>query len=128
MAVDHIKDKYLGSPEWLDSYARTLSNSLDRVLRIDQKDYEYFKPQLDYLDELLYVRYRLNKDDIERMDQDEISGIILSKDAKLEDSSGEIYKDSKQENAIVKQKDDLLDRLFGSVKASKDNKNVERQR
>ena len=58
-AVDSIKEDFNGDPEWLDSYARILSCALDRTLRIDQKDFDFFKPQLDYLQELLYLRYRL---------------------------------------------------------------------
>jgi len=68
-AVDDIKEQFLGTPEWLDSYCRTLSAAVDRTLRIDQKDFDYFKPQMNYLQEMLYLRYRLTASDIQKMSE-----------------------------------------------------------
>ena len=131
-AVDSIKEDFLGDPEWLDSYCRILSATLDRTLRIEQKDFDFFKPQMDYLEELLYLRYRLKSDDINRLNEKELRNIVLDKDEKLLHKSiyanynnGGINKTSKSET-IVKANDNLIDRLFGDVKASKENKEVQR--
>ena len=82
-AVDSIKNAFVGDPDWLDSYARILSTALDRTLRVEQKDMDFFQPQLDYLNEMLYLRYRLKDNDIAKMADNELRNAILSKDEKL---------------------------------------------
>lgn len=82
-AVDLIKEDFIGDPDWLDSYARILSTALDKTLRTEQKDMDFFQPQLDYLNEMLYLRYRLKDNDIAKMSDSELKNAILSKDEKL---------------------------------------------
>lgn len=82
-AADLIKCQFVGDPDWLDSNSRILCNAVDNTLRVEQKDYDFFKPQFDYLDELLYLRYRLASADIERLPAEEIKNILLSRDEKL---------------------------------------------
>jgi hypothetical protein len=82
-AIDSIKEQFIGDSEWLDSYARILSTALDRTLRIDQKDMDFFQPQMDYLNEMIYLRYRLSEDDLNKMSETELKNIILNKDEKL---------------------------------------------
>lgn len=132
-AVDAIKENFLGEPEWLDSYCRILSATVDRTLRIDQKDMDFFKPQIDYLQELLYLRYRLKEDDIVRLNEKEIQNIILDKDEKLlykqiygNYNINGISKQSDGKYNLVSGKDGLIDTLFNNVKASKENKEVQR--
>ena len=94
---------------------------------------DFFKPQLDYLEELLYVRYRLASEDIQKMSEYELRNIIINRDEKLVQKA--IYSNydrnqkdiSKQssEKVIIKNTD-LLEQLFGNVKASADNREVER--
>lgn len=129
IAVDTIKEDFIGDPDWLDSYARVLSASIDRTLRTEQKDMDFFKPQLDYINELLYLRYRIKGDDIERFSERQLRDIILEKDDKLQHKY--IYAQYNNEkivktNSIEKTEDTLMNKLFGSVKASIENKNVER--
>jgi hypothetical protein len=83
IAVDSIKEDFTGDSDWLDSYARILSTALDRTLRVEQKDMDFFQPQMDYLNEMLYLRYRLNEEDITKMSETELKSIILNKDEKL---------------------------------------------
>jgi hypothetical protein len=144
-ATDELREHFIGEPDWLDSYTRVLSNAVDQTLRVDQKDFDYSKPQLDYLSELLYVRYRLQPQDIETASKDVLKSLILNKDEKLAKRS--IFINYKQDfnkasnnqlgnfynNAAVidtskpvKQEDGLLEKLFGNVKASQENKEVER--
>jgi hypothetical protein len=132
-AVDTIKDDYLGDPDWFDSYARILSASLDRTLRIEQKDMDFFKPQMDYLEELMYLRYRLRPEDINRLGEPEIRQILLDRDEKLLHKSiyracnlGGQTKTTAASPGMVKGPDNLIDKLFGDVKATKDNKEVQR--
>lgn len=131
-AVDSIKEDFVGDPEWFDSYCRILCNALDRTLRIEQRDYDFFKPQMDYLEELLYLRYRLKEDDINRLNEKEIRNIILDRDEKLLQkqiysnyNNGGITK-TNQQSQLVSGKDNLIEKLFGDVKASKENKSVSR--
>lgn len=128
-AVDTIKEDFIGDPDWLDSYARVLSASLDRTLRTEQKDMDFFKPQLDYLNELLYLRYRIKADDIERFSEKQLREIVLEKDDKLQHKF--IYAQYNTDkivktNSMEKTEDTLINKLFGEVKASQENKNVER--
>lgn len=125
--VDQIKHKYIGNPEWLDSYCRILSASLDRILRDNQQDADYFKPHLDYLEELLDMRYRLKLSDIETFGEEKLQGIILGKDEKLAHTL--IYNEPLNKNSNAPAMDSintLLTQLLGPVKASDDNKSVER--
>lgn len=82
-AVDSIKEDFTGDQDWLDSYARILSTALDRTLRVEQKDMDFFQPQMDYLNEMLYLRYRINENDINKMSEMELKSIILNRDEKL---------------------------------------------
>jgi hypothetical protein len=82
-AVDSIKKDFLGDPDWLNSYCRILSSALDRTLRTEQKDMDFFQPQIDYLNELIYLRYRINHEDIERFEKKELKNIVLGRDEKL---------------------------------------------
>jgi hypothetical protein len=144
-AIDDLRQEFIGEPDWLDSLTRILCNAVDQTLRVDQKDFDYSREQLNYLTELLYVRYRLSPEDIQKSSHHELKNIILNKDEKLAKRS--IFINYKQDfnkmsvnqpsnlynNAafdtrpvIVKQQDDLMEKLFGNTKASKDNKEVER--
>lgn len=126
-AADLIKDQFLGDPEWLDSKSRMLCNAVDNTLRVEQKDYDFFKPQFDYLDELLYLRYRLASEDLERLPEEEIKNILLSRDERLMHKS--IYAKYAPSQTTVKtgdSEDSLTKQLFGNVKADKHNKSVER--
>ena len=145
-AIDTIKDEFCGDPDWFDSYCRILCSAVDKTLRIGQNDMDFSQSQLDYLKELLYLRYRLNSEDIERLSEKELSNIILNKDEKLlykqiysnynngglkKDGGNEsLSKDGRDSRAqtvqIIKDKDDLIEKLFGNIKASKDNKEVQR--
>lgn len=131
-AIDSIKEDFIGDPEWHDSYCRILCSALDRTLRIEQKDMDFSKPQIDYLEELLYLRYRLKNEDITKLNEKELRNIILDRDEKLlykqiysNYNNGGMLKNNSSEQ-LIKSNDNLVDRLFADVKASKENKNVER--
>lgn len=142
-ATDAIRNEFIGEPDWLDSYTRILCNAVDQTLRVDQKDFDYSGPQLDYLSELLYVRYRLQPDDITNASPEILRQAFLNKDEKLlrralfiNYSDGmnknnvyqdpNMHKHSDMHKTTVVQNDPLIDQLFGNVKANKENKEVER--
>ena len=133
-ATDMIKEQYGTDPEWFDSYARVLASAIDRTLRVDQKDGDFFKAAFDYLDELLYVRYRLSTEDISKKSENEIEKIVLSRDEKL--MHKHIYKTtSRPREEMAKYTaaplpppptDPLVERLLDGVKATGLNRDVER--
>lgn len=81
--LSDIKKKFGAEPEWFESYARVLYDTVHRILRIKQADLDIFKPQLSYLEQLVYARYRLSMEDIEKLSKTEIEENILSKDESL---------------------------------------------
>ena len=132
IAADLIREQFLGEPDWLDSHTRILCNALDETLRIDQKDFDYSYSRLGYLEELLYVRYRLRPEDILRHSQDELRDIFFKKDERLVhrgvfvNYKQDLTKKGNPEVLASSDLDLLVDRLFGNTKISKDNKDVER--
>ena len=134
-AVDSVKEDFVGDPDWHDSYCRILSAALDRTLRVEQQDMDFFKPQLDYLEEMMYLRYRLSSADIVRMSEREIRNVLVDRDEKLLHKT--LYSNYREGNveksgrhvtlaAPMINGTDLIEQLFGNVKASKDQKSVER--
>lgn len=78
-----IRASYGDQPEYLDSYCRILTDNLERVLRVKQADQEYHRPQIQYLKQLIFARYRLSMEEIERSTTIELKGKLLDKDEKL---------------------------------------------
>jgi len=78
-----LKNEYGKEPEWFESYARVLYDTVHRILRIKQADMEVFKPQISYLEQLIYARYRLGMNDIRTMSKRGLANKILSKDEDL---------------------------------------------
>ena len=88
---------------------------------------DYSVAQMDYLKELLSLRYRLNEDDIANLDEKEIRKIILGKDEKL--NYKEIYaqyqpKINKQ--SVINKEDTLMEKLFGEARANTENPHIKR--
>lgn len=78
-----IKGSYGDQPEYLDSYSRVLHENLERVLRIKQSDQEYHKPQIEYLKQLVFARYRLSMEEISKLSAMQLKAKILDKDESL---------------------------------------------
>jgi hypothetical protein len=83
--LEPLKIKYGREPEWQDSYTRILESAITKGLRTDQNDGDFSDVQpsmgsLAYLEELLYVRYRLTPDSLMSMSSEELSNVILRKD------------------------------------------------
>jgi hypothetical protein len=132
-AADSIKEDFTGDPDWFDSYARILCASLDRTLRVDQQDGDFFQPQMDYVKELLYLRYRLREEDVEKLGEKDLRNIILDRDEKLLHkqiyaayNNGGLMKKGNPAPDMIKTQDTLMEKLFGEVKATAENKEVSR--
>lgn len=78
-----IRASYGDQPEYLDSYCRILHENLERVLRIKQADQEYHRPQVQYLMQLVFARYRLSMAEIEKATVGELKAKLLDKDENL---------------------------------------------
>jgi len=86
--LDELKSEYGREPEWQDSYTRVLQAAVNKGLRTDQSDGDFSDNQpsvgsLGYLEELMYVRYRLNAEDMNTMSDENLRKVILSKDELL---------------------------------------------
>lgn len=92
--------------EWQDSYARILHTSVNNGLRTSQSDGDFSEGQpsmgsLDYLDELLYMRYRLTTENIMSMSNSELRSIILCKDAMLDTMAQMMTLNKKSEDNFI---------------------------
>jgi hypothetical protein len=81
--LNGIQKDFGTQPEWFESYARQLHDSVTRILRVKQADLDVFKPQLFYLEQLLDARYRITMDQLKSMPTKELRARILSKDEPL---------------------------------------------
>jgi hypothetical protein len=131
--LQDLKDKYGREPEWQDSYARVLLNALEKSLRIEEKDGDYAEGQpgigsFDYLEELLYVRYRLDMNNIQSMSEEKLKKVILDKDENLThtDPNAATTCEISKRDIATQSYDTLLEKLFGGVKATAENPEVER--
>lgn len=81
--LDNIKKAYGSQPEYLTSYCKSLHETLNRTLKVTADNLDIFGPQINYLEQLLYVRYRLSMDDLSTMTDNELKYSILKKDENL---------------------------------------------
>ncbi len=142
--LNSIKSVYDRDYQWQDSYVRVLYNSIQKGLRIIEKDGDFSETQpsmgsLDYLEELLYVRYRLTPEQILIKSEEEIKEILLKKEDgthfvahssinKYTNSSNNSFNNEYTNSSITKpsmSEDQLINILF-NAKASKDNPEVDR--
>lgn len=103
--LNGIKEVYGKSPEWQDSNARILLSTLDKGLRAGINDGDFTESQrgvggLDYIDQLMYVRYRLSSDDLSSMSEADLRKSILSKDEELTNRYGIVHIDDNSKKAV----------------------------
>lgn len=128
--LEELKAQYGKSSSWHDSYCRVLLNTIYRALRVNEQDGDFSENQpsvgsLDYLEELLHVRYRLNLADMSTLSDDDLKRILLSKDEFQATDVNNIYEVTKKDVAS-QPADALIEKLFGGVRATKENPEVER--
>jgi len=86
--LDTLKLQYGRNPEWHDSYTRVLASAVHRGLRTIEADDDFSDAQpsmasLDYLEELMYVRYRMTAAELSAISEEKLRDAILSKDELL---------------------------------------------
>lgn len=81
--LKEIKDKFGTQPEYLQSYARVLQETLARTLKVQETDKDIFGPQVNYLEQLIFARYRLSLEDIEKFSSSDLKERLMSKDEDL---------------------------------------------
>lgn len=129
-ALAKLKEAYGKEPEWQDSNARVLLNTVENSLRTSTNDGDFAEHQpgvgsFDYLEELLHVRYRLAFDDLVRLGETDLQKVILKKDEELTRKTANSLEITKKD-VITKGYDSLIEKLFEGCKASADNPDVER--
>lgn len=83
--LEGMKNKFGHQSEWQDSYSRILLGTIENGLRSNIKDDDFSEHQpsmgsLDYIEELLHVRYRIALADLSNMSDKEIENVLFSRD------------------------------------------------
>lgn len=133
-----IKKAYGSEPEYHNSYARQMHGHVERALRLKTGDKDYFSPQLVYVEQILFARYRLSMEQLRKQSAEELKKAILSKDEDLLkrgvylDNTGGLSKNSdKQTQISVNGKpttqQNIIEAMFGNKNFRQDGeKKVER--
>lgn len=129
--LELIKSEYGHENSWHDSYCRILLDTVNRSLREDQKDGDFTDSQpgvgsFDYIEEMLYVRYRINLSDVVNMKDKDLKKILLNKDTELLNADMNQLVSINKSDVARDSYDTLLNKLFDGVKATKENPEVER--
>ena len=134
--LSDIKQAYGEEVAYHNSYIRELYGHVERALRIKYADNNFHEPQLAYLEQLLYARYRLSMEEIGRMTKDQLKTALLSKDEDLLRrgvylaQTGPVQSKTSSLNKIdIKQSDntkDAIAALFGNVTRNSGEKKVQR--
>ena len=128
--LEDLKIIYGKEHEWQDSNARVLLSTLNKGLRTDQQDNDYATNQpaqgsIDYIEELLQVRYRLGTEDLTKLGERDLKTIILSKDEDLINKDVNSALKITKNDIGTKTYDTLIEKLF-NVQATAENPNIER--
>lgn len=129
--LEDLKQEFGKEHEWQDSNARVLLSTLDQGLRTIQKDGDFSdgqpsKGSLDYIEELLHVRYRLAFDDLTKYAKSELKKIILSKDEELTRKDVNHALEITKKDIGSQSYDTLMEKLFGNIKATSEHPEIER--
>ena len=81
--LEELKQSFGSQPEWHNSYSRTLYDHVYRILRVKEADLDIFRPQLAYLEQLMFARYRLSMDELARIREADFKEAVLKKDEAL---------------------------------------------
>lgn len=81
--LNNLKKKLGTQPEWFESYTRQLYDNVYRILRVKEADLDIFRPQINYLEQLIFARYRLSMENLKKFSEDKIEERILAKDEDL---------------------------------------------
>jgi hypothetical protein len=81
--LDSIREKYGTQPEFFSSYVSQLYDLVYRALQVKKAELNVFRPQIDYLEQLLFARYRLTMEDLRSLDKKALEEKLLAKDENL---------------------------------------------
>lgn len=81
--LKRLKNKLGTQPEWFESYARQLYDNVYRIIRVKEADMDIFRPQINYLEQLIFARYRLTMENLEKFSESKLEDCILAKDEDL---------------------------------------------
>ncbi|HVI41779.1 MAG TPA: hypothetical protein VM577_14095 [Anaerovoracaceae bacterium] len=119
--LEEIKKSFGAQPEYFDSYSRILYDAVNRALRVKEADMDIFRPQLAYLEQLLFARYRLSMDEISKMSQLALKDCILKKDENLLKRGAFLYatQNEGQQTQVIKDgngvmRDNIVNAIFGN--------------
>ncbi len=124
-----LKKKLGKEPEWFESYARQLYDNVHRILRVKEADLDIFRPQISYLEQLVFARYRLSMENLEKYSEEKISERILKKDEDLVGRAKylkEVGADEEKPKEIVKDsltkttQDSIVNAIFGGDNLRRD--------
>lgn len=129
--LENLREEYGREHEWQDSNARVLLATINNGLRIGLNDEDYATAQpaqgsLDYIEELLHVRYRIALADLNRMSDLDLRKAILSKDEELTRKGVRQALEITKQDISKQSYDSLLDKLFSGARASAENPDIER--
>jgi len=122
-SLDELKQSFGTQPEWHGSYTRVLHDAVYRILRVKEADLDIFRPQIAYLEQLIFNRYRLSMEELSKISGDDFKNVILKKDENLLKRGAYLHstKDSTSTgNVIVKNNDggdlhqNIVNAIFGN--------------
>lgn len=135
--LEELKQAFGAEPEWHDSYSRALYDHVHRILRVKQADLDIFRPQIAYLEQLMFARYRLSMEELSRIKESDFKEAIIKKDESLlkrgsyltmtsqGDSSSKNINLSKDGNGLTQES--IVNAIFGNNNIRRDGeKTVER--
>lgn len=93
--LNTIADEFTNDKDYIGSYASELHEHVKRGLRTEIKDGDYFDPHISYLEQLVFARYRLSMDDLQKKSSYELKTAILAKDENLINKISEKSEQSK---------------------------------
>ncbi len=94
--IKEIKNQFAKEPEYHSSYVRLLDEILVNLFKVKDGEIDVFGPQLEYLEQILFLRYRLTMADIEVMSDANLKTRILSKDEKLLKRAAVVFERNKE--------------------------------
>lgn len=132
--LEDIKSQFGDQQDYFSSYSRVLYENVNRILRVKEADMDIFKPQINYLEQLLFNRYRLTEEDIKCFSKESLKERILLKDEDMVKRAKIVGVTSvaKQEQTIVKDgrtdltQQSIVNAIFGQQFRQPGEKTVER--
>lgn len=115
-----IKKDFGTQPDYFESYSRQLLDQTQRALGITQQGgtVDVFKPQLAYLEQLLFARYRLTLEELSSMGFSQLKSKILSKDENLMKRGVQTVADKTSQGQIVidgnSTQQNIIEAIFGN--------------